>query len=364
MSLTDPAARLSAEPFPIAGAGPAGLTAALALADGGQACAVYDARADVGERFHGDYQGLDNWSTSADVLDELGAFGIAPTFDFSPVCRLTLFDPWGREHTCRSAKPLFYLVRRGSGAGTLDHSLKEQVLARGVPIHFRRSVELDQRGIVAHGPGCCNVLAIGYLFDTDMADGVYAAVTDRLAPKGYAYLLIHNGRGTLSVCLFDDFAARNLYLARTVEFFERHAGLRMHGAKRFGGVGDATRGPHTTRRGQVLYAGEAAGFQDALFGFGIRYAMTSGYLAARAVAGGDATAYDQLWKAQLGGQLRTGRFNRYLYARGGRIGYAYLIYRVCTARNPRDWLRRFYAPSSFKSFCFPGDRPVLRPYSP
>lgn len=35
--------------------------------------------------------------------------------------------------------------------------------------------------------------------------------------------------------------------------------------------------------GPRMYVGEAAGFQDALFGFGLRYALTSGHLAGRAV---------------------------------------------------------------------------------
>ena len=38
---------------------------------------------------------------------------------------------------------------------------------------------------------------MGYVFDTDMSDGVFGVLSDRLAPKGYAYLLIHRGRGTI-----------------------------------------------------------------------------------------------------------------------------------------------------------------------
>lgn len=338
--------------IPIAGAGPAGLTAALSLARQGHACELYECRADVGERFHGDYQGLDNWSTAGDVLEELHAFGIEPSFDTMAVHEMTLYDPWSRPHHCRSVKPLFYLIRRGAQPGTLDHTLKQQVLGQGIPIHFKRPVALTDRGIVAHGPRRGNVIAIGYVFDTDMADGVYAAVCDHLAPKGYAYLLIHKGLGTIAVCIFDDFAGRNLYLERTVDFFSRHAGLRMNNPRSFGGVGDTAGGRRLTQAGHRLHVGEAAGFQDALFGFGIRYAMTSGHLAAQALGTGDAGIYDRLWKRRLGGHLRTARFNRFLYARSGSLGYAYLINRVCKTRNPREWLRRFYAPSPFKSLCF------------
>ena len=41
--------------------------------------------------------------------------------------------------------------------------------------------------------------------------------------------------------------------------------------------------------GGVLLAGEAAGFQDALWGFGIRYALLSGCLAARSLLSGPAS---------------------------------------------------------------------------
>jgi flavin-dependent dehydrogenase len=126
----------------------------------------------------------------------------------------------------------------------------------------------------------------------------------------------------------------------------------MRNSKHFGGVGD-TRGPQTTHCGDLLYAGEAAGFQDALFGFGMRYAMMSGHLAALAVSSGQLHHYDHLWKTRIGGHIRAGQVNRFLYARGGVLAYAYLIYRICLSRNSRDWLRRFYSPSLLKSMWLP-----------
>ena len=46
------------------------------------------------------------------------------------------------------------------------------------------------------------------------------------------------------------------------------------------------------------FVGEAAGFQDYLFGLGIRYALTSGNLAARSILEG--RDFDNLWRAELG----------------------------------------------------------------
>ena len=64
----------------IVGAGLAGLVAAIALARAGRLVVVHEASAGVSSRFQGDFQGLENWTTRNDVLDELRGQGIACTF--------------------------------------------------------------------------------------------------------------------------------------------------------------------------------------------------------------------------------------------------------------------------------------------
>ncbi|HEY4228639.1 MAG TPA: NAD(P)-binding protein, partial [Thermoanaerobaculia bacterium] len=83
----------------ILGAGPAGLSAALTVARAGRTVTLYERAPDVGRRFHGDLQGLENWTTSGDVLDELAAMGIQPTFDFTAIREGMFFDSDGRERT-------------------------------------------------------------------------------------------------------------------------------------------------------------------------------------------------------------------------------------------------------------------------
>jgi len=351
----------------ISGAGPAGLAAALAVTAGGQRALVYEKRADVGGRFHGDFQGLENWTTREDVLEELASLGIQTGFEHIAVREFICFDPEGTVQTFRSRQPLFYLVRRGGQTGSLDHALKQQALTEGVEIRFDTPASnLPNGGVVTEGPHRADAIAAGYLFDTDMADGIYAAISDELAPKGYAYLLINQGRGTLATCLFDDFHNEREYVERCVTFFDRHVGLHMDNPRRFGGSGNFPL-PKTARKGNILYAGGAAGFQDPLFGFGIRCALLSGGAAGQALASGNPGRYEQFWKRRLRPYHQAAATNRWFYDRLGNRGYKITLQRFPKDGDVRDWVYRAYAPRLWKSVWYHlvaarRDTPLLNPH--
>lgn len=193
-------------PVTVVGAGPAGLACAIALARSGRRVVVREWHAGVGHRFHGDFQGLENWSSERDVLDELCANGIDVSFEYDPVSQGTVFDSRGRTYRVRSERPLYYLVRRGSQRGAFDHALLEQAIAAGAEIRFAdRVAAIDGPAVLAGGPRVADAIAAGYLFETDTSDGDWLALDDRLAPLGYAYLLVHGGRDTVASCMFTDF---------------------------------------------------------------------------------------------------------------------------------------------------------------
>lgn len=339
--------------IPIVGGGLSGLAAAIAIAHRGGRARIFEQRKDVGARFHGDFQGLENWSTEGDVLEELASLGIEPTFEHTPFRECVFFDPDGRDHVCRSQQPLWYLVRRGTEAGTLDQALKAQALAAGVDFAFGQTVEhLPEGGIVAYGPRRADAIAVGYVFSTDRADGAFGAVSDTLAPGGYAYLLICRGRATVATCMFDDFHNDKQYLARTLDFFEKAVGLSPQARRSFGGFGNMSPEPNV-RRGQLLLAGEAAGLQDALFGFGMRYAITSGHLAGLAFVNGDLSAYETAYRQQFRPRIQAALVNLFLYRRAGESGYRRLVEHLCAVRDPRAWLRRYYNPQWWTPFIYP-----------
>lgn len=337
----------------IAGAGPAGLAAALAVVQGGGQARVRERRSEVGGRFHGDFQGIENWTGEGDALEELAARGIESSFDHAAFRECVLFDPEGREYAVRSKEPLWYLVRRGPGAGTLDDSLKRQALAAGVAIEFESAADrLPEGGIVAHGPRRADVIAVGYVGETDMADGAFAAVSDALAPAGYAYLMVWRGRATLATCLFEDFHNEQAYLGRTLDFFQKRVGLQFRNETKFGGYGNVSVRTELTR-GNLLFAGEAAGFQDALFGFGMRYALVSGHLAGVAALDGGPASYVRACAQRLQPLARAAVVNRFAYHLGRARGYRLLARRVSATKEPRTWLRRYYGGGWWTGLSYP-----------
>ena len=152
----------------ILGAGLSGLTAAINLAQMGYKVDVYEKNKDVGMRFHGDLQGLENWSKKKDILQEMKKMNIATNFDCTPFYNLILTNG-SKAKDINFNRPLFYLVKRGSFLGTIDYSLKKQALKSGVNIHFQKKLPQNKVNIVATGPISNQVTAMakGIVFRTD-----------------------------------------------------------------------------------------------------------------------------------------------------------------------------------------------------
>lgn len=128
---------------------------------------------------------MGNWTTDFDALDELGELVIEAGFEYNPFRQMNCFPPEGTLREFGSARPLFYLIRRGGGAGCLDMALKQRALNAGVEIRFGETRHwLPAGGVVTQGPRHADPIAAGYLFETDIADGAYAAIPHQLAPRG------------------------------------------------------------------------------------------------------------------------------------------------------------------------------------
>ncbi len=206
----------------IAGAGPAGLAAAITLARAGQHVQVHEAHPSVGYRFQRDLQGIENWTSAEDALALLRRLGIETGFAAMPCRQGTAFDARGRDHVLRSDAPLFYMVERGPGSKSLDAALLAQAQSLGVEVRFNSRLErMAGPGVLALGPCAADAIAVGYHFDTSMRDGFWLICDDAVAPKSYAYLLVMNGRGTVKSCMFTGFKQERIYVQRTLAAFKR-----------------------------------------------------------------------------------------------------------------------------------------------
>ena len=335
----------------VVGAGPAGLVAAVNLAKAGFAVTLHESAPRVGHRFHGDFQGIENWTTEDDVRKFLKRINVEINFRFEPYSGGIFYSPTLKRREIRTREPLFYLVERGGYDGCLDFGLLRQAEEVGVNVVLNsRSWNVDHGGVIAVGPRGADVIAKGIVFETDAEDEAYAIVDDRLAPKGYAYLLVNQGRATLATVIYRDFRNEKIYFQRALETFQKLLPMAMRNAREFGGYGNFFLRPSAIQ-GKKIYLGESAGFQDALFGFGMRYAMMSGFLAAQSIVNG--VSYDDLWKGNLLPLLRTFASNRMIYEFLGNTGYELIFNRIAVKADLRDTLRRQYNPSFLKAGLFP-----------
>lgn len=307
----------------ILGAGLSGLTAAINLANEGYTVDVYEKNEDVGARFNGDLQGLENWSEKKDILEQLKEMNIEINFDCDPFSKLVLTN-LSKTREISFRRPLFHVVKRGSFSGTIDYGLKVQALKLGVNLHFGGTLSENEADIVATGPVPEEVFGIvkGVVFRTGLADVAIVVVNDSLAFKGYSYLLITRKYGCIGAAVFNELWRVNECFERTREFFVGKLDLDMRGLKEFGGVGSfSLRGG---KKETTLYVGEAAGLQCFLWGFGMRFAIMSGYLAAQSVIDGE--DYGEFVKKHFRNKQKADVVNRYLWENVlSRKDYSFLI---------------------------------------
>lgn len=344
------------QPIRIAGAGPSGLSAAIALAKAGRAVEVHEAKADVGARFIGDLQIIEGASESEPVPDFLDRIGIERNFYFRPADWATFYDHRGYGRVIRSGEPYGFFIRRGAEEGTLDRGLLAQARAAGVLIVLNSRIH--DADIIATGPASPDGLAREMTWHTDEPERVDVFFNHKLSPGGYSYLFILDGLATFGCAIVADFK-------RIDEYFE-HSLAAAQGIHRFTIPAEKRTGysymnfhlKQQATNGASRYVGEAAGFQDYLFGLGIRYALTSGNLAARSIL--EERDFDSLWRDEFGMKQETSLVNRFLYESGGNFGLSMFVRQAARARDFRRYLSGWHQHRWWKSILAPVVRRVWK----
>jgi flavin-dependent dehydrogenase len=180
---------------------------------------------------------------------------------------------------------------------------------------------------------------------------------DNLAPKSFAYLLTGDGKGCLGTGLTKYFSQADEYLDRTINAFQKILDIDMRNPKRFTGYGNFFLKNHYEENGRI-YIGEAAGLQDYLFAFGLRQAITSGYLAAISILKNQ--SYDKLIKEKLAPQLKISLTNRFLFSLLGNRGYSRSLERGRKIKDPLGRMNKVYNVSRLQKMILPIARLALK----
>jgi len=346
------------DPIRIAGAGPSGLAAAIILGRAGRAVEVHEAKGDVGTRFIGDLQIIEGASETEPVPAFLDRLGIELNFYFRGADWATFYDHHGRGRVIRSSEPYGYFIHRGAEEGTLDRGLLAQAQRAGAKVIFNSRLSADQADIVATGPASPDGLAKEMTWRVGGRELIDVYFNHNLAPGGYAYLFILDGVATFGCAIVADFKQIDSYFDHSLAAARRLHGFDMPADAR---TGYSYMNFHLKRAATsngARFVGEAAGFQDYLFGLGIRYALTSGSLAARSIL--EERDYDELWKIALGPKQQTSLVNRFLYESGGNFGLSMFVRQAARAKDFHRYLSGWHRNSWWKSLLSPVVRRVWK----
>lgn len=327
----------------IAGAGPAGLTAAIILARAGRSVIVWERGPEVGRDHNSDFESIENFITAQDMWEEFASWGLVKNFLCVPINSLTCFGPgFQRAVELSDARPLFYVIVRGARKDSLEHGLLEQALKVGVRVEYNHSARPEEVDIVATGLVRARAYAVGYQFRTNAPNACCVCLDDTLTPKSYSYLILCEGWGTIGAGAIVPQKGLKENLPRIVEGYRSKLGFDIIDPTYFAaplGFGI----PETAQMNGQLYVGEAADLQDSFTGFGIRSSMTTGQLAARSIL--ENSDYDQLWRKRYMPLLKTSAVNRMLQQLGGNVLYSLtLLYARQYERRAYTLLHRHYQP--------------------
>ena len=338
----------------IVGAGPAGLTAAINLANAGFETTVYEQNQNAGLRFNGDFQGLENWSDEDDTLQILNQIGIKINFLCHPYSGNDglFYGPKLEKVKVKTSRPLFYLIERGSNPNSLDQGLRKQAEELGVNILWGKKLESvdDSKAILGTGPKAADAIAKGMVFRTPLDDIFIGFIDDKIAPKAYAYLLVNDGKATFATCMFEDFQNEKIYYERALRALNTVIDIDINEPEEFGGFVNFFNEPKISKDNRILYVGENAGFQDALWGFGIKYAMLSGYYAAESIINNQ--DYKKLCEINLLPKLKTSLANRWLFAHLYNPGYTFILNKLKTMDDVIPALKKHYNTSMSKKLVY------------
>jgi flavin-dependent dehydrogenase len=318
------------KPIRILGGGLSGLTAAINLNLAGVDVEVHERKRYCGKHTN-DFQFLENWTFEDDALAIMQNLNIQTDFYIKPWYSLEFISPSLNKCLKRSSQPLMYLLKRGPLEDAIDHALQKQVTDAGIPIIFRSKLNADDADIIATGIKEPNFIVTGITFPFDHPDKAITLFDDRLSLGMYSYFIVNDNIGEIAIINPADSKEHKARFDLAVKRFEEILNFKVSTITyRFAAPGSLYF-LKNARINNQCFIGEAAGFQDCLAGFGMMYALKSGYHAAQSIIRNE--DYNRLWQADMLKPMAVSRTNRFLFARLSNDGYEKLV-KMLDSQNP------------------------------
>jgi len=152
--------------------------------------------------------------------------------------------------------------------------------------------------------------------------------------------LVADHQATLATVLFEKFGEARDCLQHSLDGIKRLFAIKeVEGARHWGGYGHFSM-PKSCSRNGSLWIGEAAGFQDILFGFGIRNALVSAHLAAQSIIEG--RSYEDRWRRRLLPHLKATLVSRTVYQGLGNLSKRGFWHLTGKNAHPDRFMRWLY----------------------
>jgi flavin-dependent dehydrogenase len=281
----------------IIGAGLAGLSTAIFLKKGGVNTHVFERNRFIGENVIENFQAIRNYDKEKDFLSSLKDRGIC--LSANPIKTIDKYAPSGKRMSVTAEdKPLFYSIKRGSAKDSIDNQLFDLALKEGVNFSFGDRKTLGFGDIISTGPLFKNMWAFGEVYyDVDVDPSkIILFMDNNYCPQGYIYIIpFSKNKITIAATSFD---LSSPLPAMFHKFVNENRVMReivddLPPASSFTGFAYSNIPESAVVKGKK-FVGGAAGFVDPARGFGISYAVDSGYYAAKSCI--DGSNYDSLWK--------------------------------------------------------------------
>lgn len=301
--------------YKILGAGPAGLSAAICLANAGYQVDVFEETSVIGGHTGNNIQAIRSYGADLGILGKIKKLGIEITH-LNPIYKIMKYSPSHRVDEIYSTdSPLFYTFKRGVEPESLENQLANQARKKGVEILLGKKARIIDCHIIATGSKFDQIgMGYGAVFENSEFDEktISFFFGNEFVQHGYAYITPF-GKHQITIALTSFNKANFSSMEKRFnQFIEKDKIVKeiVNNAEminRFSGYGHFNV-PETAIHKFKYFIGGAAGFVDPARGFGVKYAILSGVLAAKSITS-KRGVYDELWKEEFEQELVEG-FNR------------------------------------------------------